>query len=91
MMAMLLVAVSLALPGLGAQVATAKDTVAKITKEELKARLDDPSVVIVDVRLGKDWKASEVKIKRAIRVDAADVLTLAEKYPKDQMLVFYCA
>jgi hypothetical protein len=32
-----------------------------------------------------------VKIKGAVRVDAADVLTLAEKYPKDQMLVFYCA
>ena len=91
MIMMLLVAVSLALLSLGVQVTTAKDAVTKITKEELKARLGDPSVVIVDVRLGKDWKASEVKIKGAVRVDAADVLTLVEKYPKDQMLVFYCA
>lgn len=91
MVVMLLVAVNMILMGLGVQVTTAKDTVAKITKEELKARLDDPNMVIVDVRLGKDWKASEVKIKGAVRVDAADVLSLVEKYPKDQMLVFYCA
>jgi hypothetical protein len=48
-------------------------------------------VVIVDVRLGKDWKASEVKIPGAIRVEPAAVENLAAMYPKDKTLVFYCA
>jgi rhodanese-related sulfurtransferase len=83
--------VSVTLVGLGAQLATAASPVAKMTKEELKTALDDPNVVIVDVRLGKDWKASESKIPGAIRVDSAQVLSLADQYPKDKTLVFYCA
>jgi rhodanese-related sulfurtransferase len=86
-----LLGVSLALLGIGLQVSLAKDTVSRITKEELKARLNDPNVVIVDVRLGKDWKASESKITGAVRVEPADVLSLVDKYSKDKMLVFYCA
>ena len=91
MVVMLLLGVSMALLGRGVQVTTAKDTVGKITKEELKARMNDPNVVIVDVRLGKDWKASESKIKGAVRVEQHNVLSLADKYPKDPTLVFYCA
>jgi rhodanese-related sulfurtransferase len=86
-----LLGVSLALLGIGLQVSLAKDTVSRITKEELKARLNDPNVVIVDVRLGKDWKASESKITGAIRVEPENVASLADKYPPDKMLVFYCA
>ena len=69
----------------------AEAAVSKMTKEELRAKLDDPNVVIVDVRLGKDWKASEEKIKGAIRADAKDVESLTTQYPKDKTLVFYCA
>ena len=87
----LLVGVSLALLGPGLQGSLAKDSVGKITKEELKAKLNDPNVVIVDVRLGKDWKASESKITGAVRVEPPDVLSLVDKYPKETMLVFYCA
>lgn len=86
-----LLGMSLALLGLGLQVSLAKDTVSRITKEELKAKLNDPNVVIVDVRLGKDWKASESKITGAIRVDPENVTSLANKYTPDKMLVFYCA
>ena len=82
--------VSLLLLGLYSQAALAKD-VAKITKEELKAKLNNPNVVIVDVRLGKDWKASEEKIKGAVRVEPAQVDTIASTYAKDKTLVFYCA
>ncbi|UCF85519.1 MAG: hypothetical protein JSV50_07765 [Desulfobacteraceae bacterium] len=65
--------------------------VPRMTKEELKSRLDDPDVVIVDVRIGKDWKGSEFKIKGAVREDPTDFSTWAEKYPKDKTLVLYCA
>lgn len=87
----LLLGMSVALFGLGAHLAEATSPMAKMTKEELKTALDDPNVVIVDVRIGKDWKASESKIKGAIRVDPAQVLSLADQYPKDKTLVFYCA
>lgn len=87
----LLLGVSVTFFGLGAQLDAATNPVPNMTKEELKTALDDPNVVIVDVRLGKDWKASESKIKGAIRVDADQVLSLADQYPKDKTLVFYCA
>jgi hypothetical protein len=91
MVVMVLLGVSMAWLGLGVQWAIAQDAIAKITKEELNGKLDDPDVVIVDVRLGKDWKASESKIKGALRVEPGNVLSLTDKYPKDKMLVFYCA
>jgi Rhodanese-like domain len=87
----LLVGASLTLLSPGLQGSLAKEAVGRITKEELRAKLNDPNVVIVDVRLGKDWKASESKITGAVRVEPPDVLSLVDKYPKDTMLVFYCA
>ena len=65
--------------------------VPRMTKEELKAKFDNPDVVIVDVRAGKDWKGSEFKIKGAVRENPAKFSSWAEKYPKDKTLVFYCA
>lgn len=73
------------------QASVAQSAVEKITKEELRAKLGSPDVVIVDVRLGRDWKASEEKITGAIRVDPAAVESLAATYPKDKTLVLYCA
>ncbi len=37
--------------------------VPRMTKEELKGVLDDPKVVVLDLRAGRDWKSSEFKIK----------------------------
>ena len=87
----LIVTGSLTLVGLLLQASVAQSAVATMTKEELRAKLDSPDVVIVDMRRGKDWKASEEKIKSAIRVDPDAVESLAAKYPKDKTLVLYCA
>ena len=87
----LTVLVSLTFIGLLLQVPVAQSAVATMTKEELRAKLESPGVVIIDVRLGKDWKASEEKIKGAMRVDPAEVDSIAAMYPKDTTLVFYCA
>src|SRR5262249_4278842 len=89
--ASLTIAVSLTLVSLLLQAAVTQSAVPKMTKEELRARLGSPDVVIVDVRLGRDWKASEEKIKGAIRVDPDAVESLAAQYPKDTTLVLYCA
>ncbi len=64
----------------------------KVTKEELKAMLGDPDVIILDVRLSNDWGQSKSKIVGAIREDPeGDVKTWADKYSKEKTLVFYCA
>lgn len=67
------------------------DEVQRITKEELKGMLSDPAVAVVDVRAEGDWKASEFKIKGAVREDPAQVASWMGKYGKDKVLVFYCA
>lgn len=67
------------------------EDIPRITKEELKEKLGSPNVVIVDVRVGKDWKSSEFKIKGAVRGDPKDVKSWAGKYAKEKTLVFYCA
>ena len=73
-----------------AQLAIAAE-VPRMTKEELKSKLDNPDVVIVDVRTGKDWNGSEFKIKGAVRENPAEFSSWAEKYPKDKTFVLYCA
>jgi rhodanese-related sulfurtransferase len=63
----------------------------RMTKDELKAMLGSPDLVIIDVRYGKDWTESDVKIKGAVREDPEAFDSWAKKYPKDKTLVFYCA
>jgi rhodanese-related sulfurtransferase len=62
-----------------------------MTKEELKVKLDNPDLIVIDVRLGKDWTNSDLKIKGAVRENPEAVDSWANKYPKDKTLVFYCA
>jgi rhodanese-related sulfurtransferase len=63
----------------------------RITKEELKQHLGDPKVVIVDVRAGRDWSKSDRKISGAVREEPNDAGTWATRYPKDNLIVLYCA
>ena len=70
---------------------SAAENVSIVTKEELKAQLDGPDIMILDVRTGKDWKSSEFKIKGAIRANPGEFDKWAGTYPKDQKLILYCA
>jgi rhodanese-related sulfurtransferase len=63
----------------------------RMTKEELKAMLDSPDLVVVDVRTGRDWTGSEKKIKGALREDPGKLDEWAGKYDKGKTIVFYCA
>ena len=73
-------------------IATCKaDEPPRMTKEELKVRLGDPEVVVVDVRAGGSWTDSATKIKGAVREDPKAVQSWFQKYPKDKTLVFYCS
>jgi len=62
----------------------------RMTKETLKALLGNPDLVIIDVRYGKDWTQSGVKIKGAVREDPEDLKSWVHKYTPDQTIVLYC-
>lgn len=63
----------------------------RMTKEELKNIMGEESVLILDVRAGRDWNSSEFKIKGSERVSPQDFKSWSNKYPKDKILVLYCA
>ena len=63
----------------------------RITTEELKQRLGNPEIVIVDVRSGSDWKGSERKIAGAVREETNDVGGWEKRYAKDKPMILYCA
>ena len=63
----------------------------RLGKDELKGRLNEPEIVIVDVRSYTDWLFSGSKIKGASREDYRDYSAWADKYPKDKTIVLYCA
>jgi rhodanese-related sulfurtransferase len=80
----LVVALAIAVPSRAADVK-------RMTKEKVKSMLGSPDFIVVDVRLGSDWAASDAKIKGALREDPEQVDKWMAKYPKNKTLLFYCA
>ena len=62
-----------------------------MTAAELKNMLGSKELVILDVRSGRDWTTSELKIKGAIRASGDDFESWANSYPKEKKIVLYCA
>lgn len=60
-------------------------------KDELKAKLGSPDLVILDVRTGRDWSSSEFMIKGAVRQDPDQLEAWVDSYAKDQTIVLYCS
>ncbi|HAK59186.1 MAG TPA: hypothetical protein DCO77_02220 [Nitrospiraceae bacterium] len=69
---------------------TGPQEIPRMTKEELKANLDGGSIVIIDVRIPKDYDNSDKKIRGAVRENPMDVRYWTA-YPKDKTIVLYCA
>lgn len=65
--------------------------VPRIPKDELKAKLGSPGMVLIDVRTENDWKKSNEKITGAIRMDPEAVDSWAATLPKDKEIILYCA
>jgi rhodanese-related sulfurtransferase len=72
--------------------ADASAQVDRMSKEELKAMLGKPDVIIIDVRQPVDLAKSTMMIKGAVREDPKqEVKSWVDKYPKDKTIVLYCA
>jgi hypothetical protein len=92
LIAILAAATTLAVIGAPAQPLLAKDIgpdVPRLTKEQLKSRLGDPDVIIVDVLVEEQWETTDQKIPGAVHENPEEVESWATKYPKDKTLVLY--
>jgi predicted sulfurtransferase len=65
--------------------------VPRVDKEKVKGWLDDPAVMIIDVRASGDWETSDKKVKGAVRQDPNKADDWAKDLPKDKKIVIYCA
>ena len=65
--------------------------VPRMPVDELKSRLKDPSLILIDVRAPEDWNASSTKIPGAFRETSKNVEEWAPTYDKDKTIVLYCA
>ena len=66
-------------------------SVSLMSTDELKSRLGETDLVILDVRTGRDWTGSDKMIAGAERVQPGGVNQWVINYPKDKEIVLYCA
>ena len=66
------------------------EDIPRMPKEELRDRLSDPEVDIIDLRYRPNWKKSNRKIVGAVRQEPMEVSSWIDQYPKNRLLVLYC-
>ena len=67
----------------------ADENIPRIEKDILKGWIGDPNVLVIDVRSDHDWKASDKKIKGAVRQGPTDVKGWASGLSKEKKIVLY--
>ncbi|CAB1079009.1 hypothetical protein JY97_10440 [Alkalispirochaeta odontotermitis] len=83
------IGLGLALVGLSTISVFAAEKVPRISKEKLNELLGHPDVIILDVRLSKNWQDSESKIKGALRRRPKLFDSWANEFPRNKMLFLY--
>ena len=85
------IVITLVLVALSAIAMAANDGVPRITKEQLKAKMEKgEDIIVLDVRTGMSYKGSDIKIKGAMRIppDAIDIRY--KELPLDKEIITYC-
>lgn len=67
----------------------ADDAIPRMSKEDVKAKLGGPDLIILDTRTGSDWSDSDQKIQGARRADPKEFSKWAQVYPKNATIVLY--
>ena len=62
----------------------------RMSTDDLKSRLGEPGLVVLDSRSGSDWERASQKIVGAVRVDPRETEKWAGDYSKEQTIVLYC-
>jgi rhodanese-related sulfurtransferase len=62
-----------------------------MTREQLLPMIGNPQVIIIDVRTKYEWDGSASKIKGAVREEGMRFASWINKYPKEKVIVLYCA
>jgi hypothetical protein len=75
--------------GPGFAVAVPNEMVPRISVEALKAQLNEPALVVLDVRIPRHIEASTYKIMGAVLVNPAGVDTWSQFFDKDATFVLY--
>ena len=88
---LLVLSMTLAIPAARPGTVLAGNDVPRMTVDELNTRLDEPGLIILDVRQDKDWATSDFKIKYAIYADPNAYDEWGAAYPRHQPIVLYCA
>jgi len=68
-----------------------ENQIPRLSPEELRDRLDQPGLYIIDLRHITQWAASDRKIAGAVWENRDSVAEWAGKYPREATLVLYCA
>ncbi len=75
-----------------APMGTAMATDVKIMEvDTLKGLIDDPELLVLDVRTGRDWSSSELKIKGARRAEPREIDKWSAGLDSKKVIVLYCA
>jgi len=70
---------------------SATDDIPRITVEELKVKMDKgEDVVILDVRAGREYTESKIRIKGAIRIPIVQLEARSNELPRDKEIIAYC-
>jgi hypothetical protein len=78
----LLAALGILIVFIGCTTVQRTQDVPRIPKDQLKAKLGSPDMVLIDVRTESDWQKSDEKITGAIRMDPETVDVWASTLPK---------
>ena len=68
-----------------------RSEVQRLDKDTVKGWLDNPEVMIIDVRATGDWEGSDKKIQGAVRQDPNKRASWGKELSKDKKIVLYCA
>jgi len=69
--------------------AAGEEETPRMTREQLKALLGSPDLIVIDVRL--EGKSASKKIPAAVFEDPGKVDAWAANYPKGKKIVLYCS
>ena len=92
LLSFMIVAISLGLMGLSVKPLIAEDIVVdapRISKEELKSKLGDPDLIILDVLVQDQWETVDQKLPGAVHENPEEIDSWANKYKKDKTYVLY--